>query len=214
MTDYFKYPRTPHFPWSPGGDDEDTTLDSVDQFEGKRIIVTEKMDGENTSMYNDHIHARSIDSKDHPSRAYVKQLWGNIKHDIPEGWRICGENMYAEHSISYKNLSSYFLGFSIWNDQNQCLSWDDTMYWFGLMDISSVPILYDGIWDQATITRIEQGLMSVLSPTTHEGYVVRIADTIEYKDFNRYFGKYVRKNHVQTDEHWMFKEVVPNKLRE
>ena len=35
---------------------------------GKQVIVTEKMDGENTSMYRHRIHARSIDSLPHPSR--------------------------------------------------------------------------------------------------------------------------------------------------
>ena len=67
MSDYVKYPRTYHLPWSrPTSDDKKLVDDS--QFYGKHLVVTLKMDGENTSMYEDKIHARSIDSanNNHP----------------------------------------------------------------------------------------------------------------------------------------------------
>ena len=77
-----KYPRTYHFEWSPGKTKDDKTLFDLSNFEGKNIVLTEKMDGENTTMMKDWYYARSLDSKDHPSRHWVKGLWGNIKHDI------------------------------------------------------------------------------------------------------------------------------------
>ena len=113
MTKY-KYPRTPHLPWSPGFSSDDVIL-SDDIFSGREVVITEKMDGENTSIYCDYIHARSINSGKHPSRDWVNALWGSIKKDIPEGYRICGENLYAQHSIKYVDLESYFYVFSIWN---------------------------------------------------------------------------------------------------
>jgi len=108
-----KYPRTTHLPWSEGGSDDDRILRSTEHFRNKIVVVTEKMDGENTTMYSQHIHARSLDSKHHPSRDWVKNFWQQIRFNIPEGYRICGENMYGTHSIHYNNLKSYFLGFSI-----------------------------------------------------------------------------------------------------
>ena len=46
-----------------------------------------------------------------------------------------------------------------------------------------------------------------------EGYVVRSADNIEYKEFRTKFGKYVRKNHIQTVKHWMHgQEIIKNEL--
>ena len=83
MNAYFKYPRTFHFAWSEGLSDDDKMLPSSTIFSGKKVVVTEKLDGENTTLYSDHIHARSIDSKHHPSRNWVKVLHGNIKHEIP-----------------------------------------------------------------------------------------------------------------------------------
>ena len=124
-----KYPRTFHLPWSRSRTDDDKILRTVRHFEGKEVVVTEKLDGENTTLYRNHIHARSLDSKDHASRHWVKMLHGTISFHIPEGWRICGENVYALHSIYYEQLTSYFYVFSIWNENNECLSWDETVEW-------------------------------------------------------------------------------------
>ena len=97
-----KYPRTYHFPFSPGTSSDDKILHDYSSIEGlKDIIVTEKIDGENTTLYSHAIHARSLDSRHHPSRDWVKGLWGGIRHSIPTSMRICGENMYACHSIKY-----------------------------------------------------------------------------------------------------------------
>ena len=48
FTDKVKYPRTHHLPWSEGMHDDDRMLSSTKVFENQRVIVTEKMDGENT----------------------------------------------------------------------------------------------------------------------------------------------------------------------
>ncbi len=68
----FKYPKTMHFPWSPGLQNDDRMLESADVFLGKEVVITEKFDGENTSIYTDHIHARSLDSQNHSSRNWVR----------------------------------------------------------------------------------------------------------------------------------------------
>jgi len=121
MSNYYKYPRTPHLPWSPGVSADDITQFSLLSFEGADVVVTEKMDGENTSLYRDHSHARSLDSIHHSSRDWLKQWHGTFAHNIPLGWRICGENLFARHSVRYDHLASYFYGFSIWDDTNQAL---------------------------------------------------------------------------------------------
>lgn len=203
-TNPIKYPRTYHLPWSEGKTSDDKVISSISQFNGRRVIVTEKMDGENTTLARDYIHARSVDSKNHPSRDWVKQFWSNIRWDIPEGWRVCGENLYARHSISYDNLPSYFLGFSLW-ELDRCLAWDETLEWFDALGILSVPILYDGVFDQQIIQRLWTG--------KGEGYVIRVADSFRLDEFSSYAGKFVRENHVQTDIHWT-NNWTPNKLKQ
>lgn len=65
-----KYPRIPHLPWSRGNTADDILLDSLGEFSGlAEIIVTEKLDGENTTLHRDYVHTRSPDSGHHPSRS-------------------------------------------------------------------------------------------------------------------------------------------------
>jgi len=210
FTNYVKYPRTYHLPWSGNMNEDDRMHKTMEQFHGKRVIVTMKMDGENTTMYSDYIHARSIDGRHHYTRDWVKNFWSTISYNIPEGWRICGENLFAKHSIFYYNLPTYFMGFSIWNEKNVCLDWDSTKEYFQLLDIEPVPIIYDGIYDEKYLIQLSKQL----NRDDCEGYVLRIADEIQYKDFKTYVGKYVRENHVQTVKHWLYgNEIEQNKLK-
>ena len=131
-----KYGRTYHLPWSMGRSDDDKVLGDISHFVGAEIVCTEKFDGENSSLYHDgYTHARSVDSAAHESRDWLKGFWSQRSHELPSGWRVCGENLYAAHSIWYANLPSLFIGFSIWDDENNCLSWDSTLEWFELLGI-------------------------------------------------------------------------------
>jgi hypothetical protein len=208
MESYIKYPRTPHLPWSLGASFDDKVLPSVSHFEGRQVIVTEKMDGENTTLYRDHIHARSLDSKGGEDRAWVKQFWASVRGEIPEGWRICGENLWACHSIPYSDLQSYFYGFSIWGSHNIALPWSDTLEYFSMLGIKPVPVLWGGKWNELAI----RSLCDTLNPDQTEGYVVRLADSFHYDDFGRSVAKFVRANHVQTDKHWRSQQFVANGL--
>lgn len=203
-----KYPRTPHLPWSPGAGSDDERLIDVRHFEGRQVVVTEKMDGENTSLYADGLHARSLDSAHHPSRDWLKRWHGGISHQIPQGWRLCGENLYARHSIPYENLRSYFYLFSIWSNNNLCLSWQETTEWAQLLDCPCPEVFYEGIWNEKFLQNLK------IDPQNTEGYVVRLADSFAYDDFARSIGKWVRPHHVQTDSHWMHGPVTPNQLHE
>lgn len=202
-----KYPRTCHLPWSLGISSDDKVIESLDRFYGKYIVCTEKRDGECTTSYHDgYLHARSIDGDNHPWQSWLKRFWQERCYDLPEGWRICGENLYAKHSISYE-LEVYFEGFSIWDDSNLCLSWKDTIEWFGLLGIKPVPILYEGIFDENLLKNIANKIDNAKC----EGYVIRLANSFNYTQFTSSVAKFVRKNHVQTDQHWS-KTWVKNSL--
>lgn len=200
-----KYPRTPHLPFSSGSTSDDKVLTSIDHFVGREVVVTVKMDGENTSIYRDGFHARSLDSRHHPSRDWIARFQATIGHDIPEGYRICGENLYARHSVAYDNLPSYFMGFSVWNG-NVALSWDDTLEFFELLGVVPVSVIYRGMFD----IRVLENLANEFDTLSNEGFVVRVAESFSYDDFGVSVAKWVRKNHVQADQHWMHSEIVPN----
>jgi hypothetical protein len=208
---YFKYPRTPHLPWSLGRSADDISLDSIGYLELlKDIVVTEKLDGENTTLYRDYIHARSIDSQSHPARDWVKKLHATIRHDIPEYYRICGENLFAKHSIYYDRLTTYFYVYSIYQE-DICLSWDETLEWCELLGLSTVPILYSGPWNEIAVKACWTGKSAV--GDSQEGYVVRNAERFDFDKFRLNVAKFVRADHVQSEEHWIFQEITPNKLK-
>lgn len=203
-----KYPRTMHLEWSENLQNDDRRLLTEKYFAGEEVVVTEKMDGENTTMTRDYMHARSLDSGYHPSRAWVKQLHGRIQREIPEGWRICGENLFALHAIPY-SLTSYFLTFNVW-DRGRCFSWDDTVAYASMLGLETVPVLWRGIWDREKLIEIAQQI----DVEKCEGYVVRVARAFDAHEFSRVVAKFVRKNHVPPDAHWMERPVIPNKLIE
>jgi hypothetical protein len=197
-----------HLPFSPGLQNDDRLIESLVGLIGREVIVTEKMDGENTTLYTNGFHARSLDSRHHPSRDWIKRFHGNMSYMIPEGWRICGENMYAQHSIPYTDLKSYFYGFSIWDDRNVALDVDSQTIEFEKLGIVQPEEFYRGVFN----LQILYDLADELDPHTQEGFVVRIVDEIPFDDFDKKVAKWVRKGHVQTDEHWMNREVIPNLL--
>jgi hypothetical protein len=230
MSDHFKYPRTYHVPWSLGtsSDDRLMTAEDIAYFADKQICVTEKLDGENTTMYRDHYHARSLDSRPHDSQNWARQLHSMIRHEIPDGWRVCGENLYAKHSIFYDQLTTFFHVFSIWDENNNALSWKDTVEYTEMFNdylgcdslgIQTVPVLYEGPWDEAAVRACWSG--KSLYGEEQEGYVVRNVESFPYPttDTTRHempvfrdLAKYVRPKHVRTDEFWR-STWTPNKLK-
>ncbi|MFD8984843.1 RNA ligase family protein [Streptomyces sp. NPDC059564] len=199
------YPRTAHLPWSPGATPDDVRASGPSALAGREVVVTEKLDGENTTLYADGLHARSLDSGHHPSRAWVKGLQGRIGGGIPAGWRVCGENLYARHSLAYEELDSWFYGFSVW-DGDHCLDWDRTVRFLGRLGVPAPRVLWRGVYDERAL----RGLRPDTS--RQEGYVVRTVAGFRREDFGRYVAKWVRGGHVQTDTHWMYAPVVPNGL--
>lgn len=212
-----KYPRTPHLPSSPGASDDDVVLAAGDLLAGRDVVLTEKMDGENTTLgtldgpdgRQGYVHARSLDSGPHPSRTWVRAFASSLHPDLPAGMRVCGENLYARHSVAYDALPTYFLVFGIWQD-DVCLSWDDTLQWCELLGLTTVPVLYRGPF--AGESHLLQVWQACRDPRTSEGFVVRDAGAFTRAEFGTRVGKWVRRGHVQTGQHWMTADVVPNRL--
>lgn len=209
MSTLVKYPRTRHAVWSRTVGEDDKVHRTMDHFQGREVVVTEKLDGENTTFMRDHYHARSPDSRHHPSRDAVKQIWGNIRHMIPDNWRVCGENMYAKHSVEYTDLPSYFMAFSVWDETNTKLSYDDGVAFVQQLGLTPVPELWRGVYDE----KIIKSLWTEADYERMEGYVIQVVDAIPYDDFGTFVAKYVRPKHVQTSEHWMNQQLVPNRLK-
>ena len=203
-----KYPRTYHLPFSPGGTNDDKRLKSIDQFINTEVVITEKLDGGNTCLYDGKTYARShAGETSHPSFDYIKSNYSwrtkNMKY------HVYGENMYAVHSIEYANLTEYFYVFAMADPEwsPTFLSWDEMVYQCDDYRFTPVPLLYRGyFFSEAELVDWfdrNANLQSFFGGEC-EGFVIRDADPcwIDNPDYPPMFAKYVRKDHVQTDQHW------------
>lgn len=208
MTDKIRYPRTYHLPFSAGLQNDDKMIQSLDKLQGEEVVALLKMDGENTTLYHgeDKFHARSLDSPYNWTRTMARQIHSVIQHDIPENWRLCCENVYAEHSIKYPDnyLEGYLYLLSIWEDK-KCLSYDETIEWAQFFDLPTPPELWRGTFEIKELEKIAKSL----DTSIEEGFVVRVTRSFNYDEFPEVVTKYVREGHVQTDVHWL-KTAKPN----
>ena len=152
-------------PWSPGASSDDVRLTGheglLEVGTGREVVITEKMDGENTTLYRDGLHARSLDSAHHPSRAWIKSFHGRVRQLIPDGWRVSGENMFARHSIAYDQLDSWFYVFSVWDQTDRCLDWDATVRFATELGAPVPRVLFRGLLDRQALKQMKRALVEI-----------------------------------------------------
>lgn len=216
-TSKHKYPRTFHLPWSMGIQSDDKVLKSLSHFIGKEVVLTEKMDGENTTLGPTYYHARSMDSQYNWTRSWIVNMHAMLKSELEEGIKFVGENLFAQHAIRYSDneLEGYFYLFSVWKDitenEDFCLDYDSTVTYADNFDLPMPKVLYKGIFDEKAFIKIAKELDS----GKIEGYVLRTVEGFKRSDFGNHVAKYVRAGHVQPDaKHWLSNAVQNGKLKE
>lgn len=207
-----KYPRTYHLPWSPGATSDDKKLPSdwfyAYGYPGSEIVITEKLDGEGIHFTSFDVFARSDGA---PTRSpWSRNLWDTdgllwkIKSKITGDEIVYGENLYGEHSIHYDRLPAYFFAFA-YRRGDYWFPWDDVVMMAEILDVPTVPVLWRGVIEtEPQLKRMVADLMS--QPSTYgqekEGVVIRKVGGFNNEDFPKNICKWVRENHVQTDQHW------------
>lgn len=83
----------------------------------------------------------------------------------------------------------------------------DTVTFANFLDLETVPVLWRGIYDKDFIENFK------INTEIQEGVVIRIAESFPFDKFNESVAKWVRTGHVTTEDHWMFKKIVPNELK-
>jgi len=225
-----KYPRTPHLPWSPGMSNDDRMIEDMSLLLSQSTIITEKLDGGNICMTSRHVYARShTGTPSHPLYDLAKRIHAMISPYIPEFESWFFEWTYGVASITYAELPSPLHLIGIRDDDEMVwASWralelqvEQLNYQFpGVVHL--VPrlaertgtILAGTSPDSTILQNVTERLAkmpSVYGPT-REGVVIRLASSFEDKDFDRSVAKWVREGHVQTDEHWMSREIIKQKL--
>lgn len=216
MTYSQKYGRTYHFPFSPGTTSDDRINDAYWQDVGRiaTLIHTEKLDGENNCLNRYGVFARSHAAPTvSPWTSSLRQRWALIKDDLGD-YEIFGENLFAIHSVAYQELDEHFHVFGV-REGDQWLSWEETCFVAAAFDMMTVPVLKT-IHELPGRAEFEQDVLTLAAapsgygsvdvitgkPCSMEGIVTRNTDGYAVADFQKNVFKYVRKNHVKTDEHW------------
>lgn len=180
------------------------------------------------------------ESFDHLKQEYWDR---NVYENIPEYYQVFGENMYAKHSIHYgcdgcckeRNqappVDDVFLVFGVYDTRyNLWLSWPETEEVADDIGFETAPVVaapHDFTDDPRSevITEFERerpevdlagyttSLAEQYIDRGHEGLIVRSAYPFHYGQFGQRLGKFVRPNHVETDEHWSHQEVTRNEVR-
>lgn len=194
-----KYPRTMHLPWSPGMSNDDRVISAhgLDILGNSDTVLTEKMDGGNVTLMRDAFYCRSLDSGTPKWEKFAKSEWARIAHDIPEGWRVSCESMWARRSVPYDNLDGALLVFGVWT-QTHLLSWKETVEWAALLGLPTVPVLGRNV----PLNDLYRTWSHQRDERTSEGFVVRDADSFLIEEFPLRVAKWVRAGHVQTEADW------------
>lgn len=208
-----KYLRTYHLPFSPEVNGDDKIMDSniLDKFQGEEIVITEKIDGGNSCLKPNvgvfaRTHALPTDCE---TFNYIKNIHYFSKLHLlnPHYWYF-GENTFAIHSIVYTNLTDSFYLFNIYDTQTKMwLSHDDVVKEAQRCNFKLVPIIYRGT--MLPLKELEVYLAKELKKESllggqREGFVLRMAKSFSDNNKSEFdcVVKYVRKGHVQSDEHW------------
>ena len=212
-----KYPSTPHWPDSEGVHRDDTYHHDPTIFLGKEVVITEKLDGGNTCLFHGEVYARSV-------AAPTTDGWFDLvkKYHVwktNDEWfnntAIYGEDLYGIHTLEYYPLAQdkTFYAFAarsaisdLWSSKDIVFhSWDTVTHCAKRLIVPTVPVVYRGEFENVKeITEFFRDTLrtpSALGPEK-EGFVMRIADAFSAEAFPQCVCKYVRKDHVQTDEHW------------
>lgn len=202
-----KYPSTMHWPWSQTVHKDDRLHQSPESLTGIEVIVSEKLDGGNTCLWQGEVYARSTGQ---PATqgwfAMVKKhhAWKTMNGD-PSIF-IYGEDLYGLHSIAYDPIKEdeTYRVFNV-RKGDTWMSWDDVEATASQVSLRTVPVLFRGVFESVKdITDFFE--TEINNPSSlggpKEGFVIRSASEFDNNEFTTLTAKYVRKNHVQTDEHW------------
>lgn len=141
MNESKKYCRSLHAQISLGTTSDDRFMPDgyVSSFaKMDKLILTEKLDGQNNCFNKYGVFARShTEATKHPWDKPLIERWQLLKNDLKD-LEIFGENMYGVHSIAYSKLESYFYVFAV-REYDRWLSWEEVKFYAHLLDFPVVP---------------------------------------------------------------------------
>ncbi|HET6786458.1 MAG TPA: RNA ligase family protein [Aquabacterium sp.] len=224
MSDFFRFPHTPHIAWLAAGTPRDDKVLSPDEgralLDGE-VVVEEKLDGANMGIsFSADAVLRVQNRGQYLNRPFGGQFsrldeWLAVREDslfdaLGSNLMLFGEWCAAQHSLDYNGLPDWFLAFDVY-DREQGRFWS-TSRRHALAEslgIKQVPRVLKGHTTLAELTRWVQERDSHYREGSLEGVVIRREDD----DWLLSRAKLVRPDFVQSiEEHWRSRALQWNRI--
>lgn len=218
-----KWPSTLNWPDSPTKHSDDATLENPELFVRVPVVITEKIDGGNTCLFQGDVYARSVSGPSGAGwMAMVRKhhAWKTLGHsDLV----LNGEDIFGVHSIRYDPIPEQdtfrlfgvrqracdIEGMPAFESQSEdylMLSWDEIEAYARSFDMKTAPVLFRGSF--RSVREITKWFWDHLKEPSsiggpdREGFVLRYAERIPQAQWGMKAAKFVRPHHVQTNEMW------------
>lgn len=225
VTDFFRYPHTPHLFWlgiNPPRDDKVLQQNQVAEFLSGEIVVEEKLDGANVGISVGRDGSLRAQNRGQYLRSPFLGQFSNLgkwlapREDVlfdalGEHLIAFGEWCAARHSLDYVDLPDWWILFDVY-DRLTGRFWSTTRRdtWARSLGIAVVPTVFRG---QLTRSQLQALLNERTSEYRHgalEGLVVRreVGDDLVSR------AKLVRADFTQSiGEHWSGRSLEWNQLQ-
>lgn len=214
MTDFFRFPHTPHIDWlgkdSPR-DDKVLSPAEVDALLSGEVVVEEKLDGANLGIsFGPGSKLRAQNRGQYLLEPFTGQFsrlnswlaqhqWA-LKDSLPADCILFGEWCAAKHSLDYSILPDWFVVFDVYDrKQQRFFSGERRNQLASLLGLSCVPSLFEG---KTSLQELKQRLATSQSRYRNgppEGLIIRQ----QSKQWCDQRAKLVRADFTQAiGEHW------------
>jgi hypothetical protein len=225
MTEFFRYPHTPHLAWLGEGqprDDKVLSLKETRDLLSHEVTVEEKVDGANVGFsVDEHAKLRAQNRGTYidfdapkeqfkPLKRWLQRRADALAEALFPNLMVFGEWCYAVHSVHYTRLPDWFVAFDVYDRASGefwCVARRDALA--STLGLAVVPRLGVGRFDLPQLEALLGN--SRLADGPAEGLYVRhdVGERLVAR------AKLVRREFVQAiDKHWTKRGLVPNALED
>lgn len=224
MTDFFRFPHTPHIAWQGEGsprDDKVLAPHEVDKLLSDVVRVEEKLDGANLGIsLGPDCQLRAQNRGQYLIEPYAGQFSRLTSWMAQHQWQLqaqlntnlilFGEWCAARHSLDYKSLPDWFVVFDVydraaqrfWSSQRRDVLAES-------LGLAVVPAMYQG---KTNLTKLKE-LLAITTSRYRQGAPEGLVVRRESEQWCESRAKLVRAEFTQTiNDHWRSRAIEWNRL--
>jgi ATP-dependent RNA circularization protein (DNA/RNA ligase family) len=224
MTDFFRFPHTPHLAWLGSGtprDDKVLSVADADALLSGEVVIEEKLDGANLGVSVDEDGRLRLQNRGQylvppfggqfsRATAWMERHQERLAPTLGDELMLFGEWCAARHSVVYDHLPDWFIAFDLY-DRPAGRFWSKQRRdaWLDRLNLPAVPALARGRTTFAKLKALTMTSTSRFGNTPLEGVIIR-RDGAEFLERR---AKLVRPDFAQAIvEHWRNRRLEWNQV--